>query len=213
MTDLAKILGKIIFHLYTSTNASTCSSAVFSNLDQSLSAWIASMPSTKDQQETSLPTPISLDTAANTLIHKKESPHAHQMRRSTIGTKAGTPDIAQLLTMDSNTPEPNAIGYYALLYHTVRIMLYRPFLHNSTLTPILPLTLQSPLSRCRESAVAISEIIETMATEQGRCRQLFNSIHFSLCAAATVHRLVLVSPMGSDSIEGKNSTFTFLFVR
>ncbi|KAK3807143.1 MAG: fungal-specific transcription factor domain-containing protein [Linnemannia gamsii] len=197
MSDLAKILGKIILHLYTSTNASTCSSAVFSHLDQSLSAWIASMPSTSDQLEASLPTPVSLDSATNTPTRKTASPHPHQRGRSTAGSKSGTPDSALRLAPDSNAPEPGAVGYYALLYHTARIMLYRPFLHSSTLTPTLPLTLQSPLSRCRESAVAISEIAETMVTEQRSYRQLFNSIHFSLCAAATVHRFVLVSPKGS----------------
>ncbi|KAF9910053.1 hypothetical protein EC991_007384 [Linnemannia zychae] len=199
----SKILGKIILHLYTSTNASTCSSAVFSHLDQSLSAWIASMPSANDQQETSLPTPISLDSPANTPTRKTASPHPHQRRRSAVGSKSGTPDSTQLLAKDSNAPEPSAVGYYALLYHTARIMLYRPFLHNSTLTPTLPLTLQSPLNRCRESAVAISEIAETMVTEQRSYRQLFNSIHFSLCAAATIHRFVLVSPKGSDSLEAR----------
>ncbi|KAG0220188.1 hypothetical protein BGX33_007137 [Mortierella sp. NVP41] len=214
MTDLAKILGKIILHLYTSTNASTCSSAVFSHLDQSLTAWIGSMPSTTgDQQETSLPTPISLDNASSTPTRKTASPHPHQRRRSTADSKIGTPDIGQRLAADNNTPEPSAVGYYALLYHTARIMLYRPFFHNSTLTPTLPLTLQSPLSRCRESAVAISEIAETMVTEQRSYRQLFNSIHFSLCAAATVHRFVLVSPNGSndpskgvDSMEARTPT-------
>ncbi|KAK5799257.1 fungal-specific transcription factor domain-containing protein [Linnemannia elongata] len=207
MTDLSKILGKIILHLYTSTNVATCSSAVFSHLDQSLSAWIASMPTTgNDSQETSLPTPISLDSATNTPTRKNTSPYPHQRRRSTAGSKPGTPDIAQRLAMDSNAPEPSAVGYYALLYHTARIMLYRPFLHNSNLAPALPLTLQSPLSRCRESAVAISEIAETMVTEQRSYRQLFNSIHFSLCAAATVHRFVLVSPKGSlDPSKGTDS--------
>lgn len=215
MTDLSKILGKIILHLYTSTNVATCSSAVFSHLDQSLSAWIASMPTTgNDSQETSLPTPISLDSATNTPTRKNTSPYPHQRRRSTAGSKPGTPDIAQRLAMDSNAPEPSAVGYYALLYHTARIMLYRPFLHNSNLAPALPLTLQSPLSRCRESAVAISEIAETMVTEQRSYRQLFNSIHFSLCAAATVHRFVLVSPKGSldpskgtDSMDGKTTLY------
>jgi hypothetical protein len=213
-TDLTKILGKIILHLYTSTNAATCSSAVFSHLDQSLSAWIASIPTTgNDSQETSLPTPVSLDSATNTSTRKTASPHPHQRRRSTAGGKSGTPDIAQRLAMDSGAPEPSSVGFYALLFHTARIMLYRPFLHNSNLTPALPLTLQSPLSRCRESAVAISEIAETMVTEQRSYRQLFNSIHFSLCAAATVHRLVLVSPKGfldatkgADTMDGKNTT-------
>lgn len=219
-TDLAKILGKIILHLYTSTNAATCSSAVFSHLDQSLSAWIASMPTTgNDSQESSLPTPISLDSATNTPTHKAASPNPHQQRRSTAGSKTGIPDIAQRLAMDSNAPEPSSVGYYALLFHTVRIMLYRPFLHNSNLTPALPLTLQSPLSRCRESAVAISEIAETMVTEQRSYRQLFNSIHFSLCAATTVHRFVLVSPQGSldtskdvDSVDGRNTLSPSLFL-
>ncbi|KAG0245418.1 hypothetical protein BGW41_000045 [Actinomortierella wolfii] len=45
LTELAKILGRIILNLYSATTANTCSSAVFSNLDQSLSNWYDSLPS------------------------------------------------------------------------------------------------------------------------------------------------------------------------
>ncbi|KAF9934717.1 hypothetical protein FBU30_000575 [Linnemannia zychae] len=204
MTDLAKVLGKIILHLYTSTNASTCSSAVFSQLDQSLSTWITSIPPLTDRQETSLPTPISLESASDTPTRKTNSPHPHQRGRSVAGSKSGTPDNLQPSAVDDSASEPSSVGYCALLYHTARIMLYRPFLHNRSTAPALPLTLQSPLSRCRESAIAISEIAETMVTDQYSYRQLFNSIHFSLCAAATIHRFVLVSP--KDSLDLTSST-------
>ncbi|KAG0246152.1 hypothetical protein BGX31_004117 [Mortierella sp. GBA43] len=179
MTDLTKILGKIILNLYTSTNAATCSSAVFSQLDQSLTAWIENMPPTLPDPGDVLPTPTS-----------------YQRAKPSTGTKSTIaledPQEA-LFAAGSTKPEASIGGHYALLYHTVRIMLYRPFLHNSALAPALPLTLQSPQTRCRESAVAISEIAENMVTEQRSYRQLFNSIHISLCAAATIHRFAIVS--------------------
>ncbi|KAF8950305.1 hypothetical protein BGZ52_002985, partial [Haplosporangium bisporale] len=177
MTDLAKILGKVIINLYTSTTAATCSSAVFSHLDQSLSSWIESLSSTSDQDKNA-PNPRRYDDQEN-----MASPRVHQ---------------------DAIT-SGNAAGYYALLFHTVRIMLYRPFLHNSALVPVLPLTLQSPLSRCRESAVAISELAENLVTNQKSYRQLFNSIHVSLCAAATVHRFAISSPKPSDDSSGDST--------
>ncbi|KAG0011769.1 hypothetical protein BGZ81_002000, partial [Podila clonocystis] len=172
MSDLAKILGKIILNLYTSTTAATCSSAVFSHLDQSLSSWIESLPLTSDP-------------------HKSSPNYRRPDDQENMG------DLNPRIRQDTIT-SGNAAGYYSLLYHTVRIMLYRPFLHNSVLAPVLPLTLQSPQSRCRESAVAISEIAENMATDQKSYRQLFNSIHVSLCAAATVHRFAISSPKPSD---------------
>ncbi|KAF9350304.1 Transcriptional activator of fatty acid utilization [Mortierella sp. AD094] len=199
MTDLAKILGKIILNLYTSTNAATCSSAVFSHLDQSLSAWIDLMPSTSSESERVFLTPTSLDSNGDTPSGKNSN--SQRGKSSTGSGKSATSVLShQEANVDTGPspalkPEPSSVGYYALLFHTVRIMLYRPFLHNSTLAPVLPLTLQSPQSRCRESAVAISEIAENMVVEQRSYRQLFNSIHISLCAAATVHRFVIASPM------------------
>lgn len=185
MSDLAKILGKIILNLYSTTTAATCSSAVFSHLDQSLSSWIESLPSTSDPDKNS-PNSRRPDDRENI---SDSNPRTYQ-RAITSG---------------------NAAGYYALLYHTVRIMLYRPFLHNSALAPVLPLTLQSPQSRCRESAVAISEIAENMATDQMSYRQMFNSIHVSLCAAATVHRFAISSPKPSDDSSGDGTTGKFVF--
>lgn len=182
MTDLAKILGKVILNLYTSTTAATCSSAVFSHLDQSLSSWIDSLSSTSDQDKNA-PNPRRHDDQEN-----MANPRVHQ---------------------DAIT-SGNAAGYYALLFHTVRIMLYRPFLHNSALAPVLPLTLQSPQSRCRESAVAISEIAENLVTNQKSYRQLFNSIHVSLCAAATVYRFSISSPKPSDD-SSRDSTGKDIF--
>jgi hypothetical protein len=212
MTDLAKILGKIILHLYTSTNAATCSSAVFSHLDQSLSVWIQSLLATSNQDSNAtFTTPQSTENSKGS-----SSPRP---RTTTILGKDVT-------GMDMDTPTNDAqeaiekgdwgsMGYYSLLFHTVRIMLYRPFLHNSALAPILPLTLRSPQSQCRESAVAISEIAETMVKDQRSYRQLFNSIHISLCAAATVHRFVIASPKskeypkGSELVDGKEPIFSF----
>lgn len=110
-------------------------------------------------------------------------------------------------------PEPEGVsghsngsnGYYILLYHTVRILLYRPFLHNSSLIPTLYPTLQSPLSLCRESAVAISEIAENMVVGQYSYRQLFNTIHISLCAAATVHRFAIVSNLTTSNMDNMDT--------
>ncbi|KAI8598362.1 fungal-specific transcription factor domain-containing protein [Dissophora ornata] len=193
MTNLAKILGKVILNLYTSTNAATCSSAVFQHLDQSLSSWIESMPSTLSESENVLPTPMSLESVGGALSSRSSS---SQRGKSSTSSKSATPALEESMmgTGSAAKVEPSAVAYYALLFHTVRIMLYRPFLHNSALAPVLPLTMQSPLSRCRESAVAISEIAENMVTEQRSYRQLFNSIHISLCAAATIHRFVIASP-------------------
>jgi len=200
MTDLAKILGKVILHLYTSTNAATCSSAVFSHLDQSLSNWIQSLQTTITAESNTFPTPPSMDSAATT-------PRGASTPRQKDVTSGMSPDSSLQGSIEKIDNE--AIGYYALLFHSVRIMLYRPFLHNSTLTPVLPLTLHSPQSRCRESAVAISEIAEMMVKDQRSYRQLFNTIHISLCAAATVHRFVIASskteeyPQGIELMDGK----------
>ncbi|KAF9999041.1 hypothetical protein BGZ65_005536 [Modicella reniformis] len=200
MTDLAKILGKVILNLYTSTNAATCSSAVFSHLDQSLKAWVEAKPSTSVVVDTEnvLPTPTSLDSTGTPNTVKSSGPlHA----KSTTESKSGTPVLGhQEVLLDENLskPEPSSEGHYALLYHTVRIMLYRPFLHNSALAPVLPLTLQSPQTRD-------IEIAEHMVTEQRSYRQLLNSIHVSLCAAGTVHRFVIVSQHQQQS-EGSNPT-------
>ncbi|KAF9320911.1 hypothetical protein BG006_002707, partial [Podila minutissima] len=180
MSDLAKILGKIILNLYTSTTAATCSSAVFSVLDQSLSSWIESLPSTSNPDK---------DSSNSRRPDDREN------------MNASNPRIYQGTVTSGNEAE-----YYTLLYHTVRIILYRPFLHNSALAPVLPLTLQSPQSRCRESAVAISEIAENMATDQKSYRHLFNSIHVSLCAAATVHRFAISSPKPSDDSSRDETT-------
>ncbi|ORZ24898.1 fungal-specific transcription factor domain-domain-containing protein [Lobosporangium transversale] len=203
MTDLAKILGKVILSLYTSTNAATCSSAVFSHLDQSLSEWFDSMPSISapNEAENVLPTPTSLDSAGSTPSARSST---LQRGKPSTGSKSAiptmkSPDTTTAASLAVPKPDSSSIGYYELLFHTVRIMLYRPFLHNSALTPILPLTLQSPQSQCRESAAAISEIAENMVTEQRSYRQLFNSIHISLCAAATVHRFVIISSKTSSS--------------
>jgi len=205
MTDLAKILGKVILNLYTSTNAATCSSAIFSHLDQSLTTWIESLPTILVNTDNALFTPTLQDSTGTPNTARCSS---SQQRSSTSVKPAISHSNHQdpLLT-ESSYPESGS----ALLYHTVRIMLYRPFLHNSALAPALPLTLQSPLARCRESAVAISEIAENMVTDQRSYRQLFNSIHISLCAAATVHRFVIVSQYQQQSSglgpsEGKNKS-------
>ncbi|KAF9278308.1 hypothetical protein BGZ68_008657 [Mortierella alpina] len=216
MTDLAKILGKVILNLYTATNAATCSSATFVHLDQSLSAWIEAMPSALDKgglsdrdKDTALTASAALD--AYNASFSARGAYASQQERgrpASSSSKSATPVLthkeplfneaaagqARQVKDPTSGPEPSSVGYYALLFHTVRIMLYRPFLHNSLLTPILPLSMQSPHSRCRDSAVAISEIAEKMVLEQRSYRQLFNSIHVSLCAAATVHRFVIASP-------------------
>ncbi|KAF9197510.1 Transcriptional activator of fatty acid utilization, partial [Haplosporangium sp. Z 27] len=210
MTDLSKILGKIILHLYTSTNAATCSSAVFSQLDQSLSSWIDTMPlissSTPSRSEIVFPTPTSLDGSdeastgrSSSSQSTKVSSRSGSSTTSTLGqneSTQGSPESSTTLK-----PEASSTGYFALLFHTVRIMLYRPFLHNSALAPVLPFTLQSPQSLCRESAAAISEIAENMVVEQCSYRQLFNSIHISLCAAATVHRFVISSSLAVNQQE------------
>ncbi|KAG9321448.1 hypothetical protein KVV02_000320 [Mortierella alpina] len=219
MTDLAKILGKVILNLYSATNASTCSSAMFVHLDQSLSAWFEAMPSAldksgpgdRDKDKDTAPTAPSAFEAFGASSSGRGA-HASQQERgrptSSSSSKAPTPVLAHKDPFPSETAassarpakdphsgsEPSSTGFYALLFHTVRIMLYRPFLHNSLVTPILPLTMQPPHSRCRDSAVAISEIAEKMVLEQRSYRQLFNSIHVSLCAAATVHRFVIASP-------------------
>ncbi|KAG0260449.1 hypothetical protein BG011_001885 [Mortierella polycephala] len=195
MTDLTKILGKIILNLYTATNAATCSSAVFSYMDQALSTWFESMPTPPSTDTTSeasqVAIPINKDSA------KKSSSTQQQRSNSESSTPAmDHPETSTSAPQDSvMKPEPDMNTYCALLFHTVRIMLYRPFLHNSALTPVFPRALQSPQIRCHESAVAISEIAEDMILEQRSYRQLFNSLHISLCVAASVHRFAIITPM------------------
>ncbi|KAI1318776.1 hypothetical protein EDD11_005847 [Mortierella claussenii] len=208
MTDLAKILGKIILNLYSSTNAATCSSAVFSHLDQSLSSWIESMPTASTtESENMFPTPTSLDSTGNTSSTRSSGSQRSKSASTTpVISHQEIPTGTGSASVSASKPEPSSVGYYTLLFHTVKIMLYRPFLHNSALAPVLPFTLQSPQSHCRESAVAISEIAENMVMEQRSYRQLFNSIHISLCTAATVHRFVIASSKGPESMDGECHT-------
>ncbi|KAF9997012.1 Transcriptional activator of fatty acid utilization [Entomortierella chlamydospora] len=203
MTDLAKILGKVLLNLYTSTSASTCSSVVFSHLDQSLSAWIDSVPSTPSDPEKVSHTPTSLDRSGKVPSRKISNLQRGKSAPPVSNHQEANEDTRPLST---SKLRPGSVEYHALLYHTVRIMLYRLFLHNNFLIPVLPPTLQSPQSRCRESAVAISEITENMVVEQRSCRHLLNSVHFSLCAAATVHRFVITSPTAVDQQDRKLET-------
>ncbi|KAG0049533.1 Transcriptional activator of fatty acid utilization [Linnemannia elongata] len=191
MTDLAKILGEVVFNLYTPSTPALCSSAIFSHLDQSLSSWFKSLPfSSESDQDKNSPNPLE-----QCIAHDPENMNSNNPR----------------IQQDSIT-SANTVGYYALLFHTVRIMLYRPFLRNSALAPLLPMALQSPQNQCHESAMAISKIAENMVTDQRSHRQLFNLIHVSLCVAANVHRFAISSPKSFDDVS-RVTTCMYLTMR
>ncbi|KAF9438087.1 hypothetical protein BGZ76_009780, partial [Entomortierella beljakovae] len=181
-TDLAKILGKVILNLYTSTNASTCSSAVFSQIDQSLTAWIEAIPIVSEA-ENALPTPTPMNSTSNRPSRTGRN-LGQQRGRSSVGGVRSTTSVMRSRELNIDSGSLGA---------------------SNSLAPNLPLTLQSPLILCRESAAAISEIAENMGAGQRSHRQLFNSIHISLCAAATVHRFAIVSPTVSNLDKGSRS--------
>ncbi|KAF9175243.1 Transcriptional activator of fatty acid utilization [Mortierella sp. AD011] len=124
MTDLAKILGKVLLNLYTSTSASTCSSAVFSHLDQSLSAWIDSVPSTSSDQEKVSHTPASLDKSEE-IPSRKISNLQHGKSALPVSNHQETNEDTKPLS----TPKlgPGSVEYHALLYHTLSLLLCSRF--------------------------------------------------------------------------------------
>lgn len=193
LTNLAKLLGHIIRNLYTSATLNSCSSAVFSQMENSLQSWLDTSPSLLEWSEVLADPCVEQTSSRQSNFSGTSIGGLSSVSGSQSCSMASSVSAAVFSQKLSPSARLLSSGCSLILYHYVRIVMYQPFLYGGVVAPVPLCTPSSSLNQCKNSAAVISEVTRNLILRGSLDRHHFNVIFVSLCSAATIYRLAITS--------------------